>query len=159
MTTRFFAGEETVQVDLGDGFFVELKRELDFGEESELEGAAVRAALDADGTPRLDFSLREQRSLMLALYIVSWNLAGSNGRVVPLPDDVTKRRSVVTSLRPSWAKRLIAEIEEIRAAEGAPMAIRLDESADGENPTSPGAESAPGTPSSSPSGLAAATTT
>src|SRR5689334_2241358 len=112
--TKFFASEETETLDLGDGFWVELKTELDYGEESELEGAAIKAGLNPDGTPRLEFSLKQQRALLLALYVTDWNLPGPNGKSVPLPQDFQRRMTLLGRLDPPTAKRIAARIERIR---------------------------------------------
>jgi hypothetical protein len=155
--TNFFATEETVTVYLDDdGHYVEIKRELDYGEEGELAGAAIRAGLDADGTPKMSFSLRDQRLLTIALYLVDWNITGGNGKVIPLPDAIDKRVELVGHLSARWGAKIAAKIEELRAENGDASAITLGEDAV-TDPTAPGAGSAPGTLSPSPSGSAAPT--
>lgn len=152
MTTNFFATEETVTVRLDDaGHYVEIKRELDYGEEGELAGAAIRAGIKPDGTPKMEYSLRDQRLLTLALYLVDWNLTGGNGKAVALPDDLAKRAELVAHLSPKWAAKIAAKIEELRAENGDASAIALSEDA-AADPMAPGAESAPGTLSPSPNG-------
>jgi hypothetical protein len=127
---KFFASEETETLDLGDGFWVELKKELDYGEESELEGAAIKAGLNGDGTPKLEFSLKQQRNLLLGLYITDWNLPGPNGKPVQLPNN--------------FERRVTLSLAGVEGAE--------------ENPTGPGDGSASETPSSSADGGAASRT-
>lgn len=159
MKTNFFAGEETVTVRLDeDGHFVEIKRELDYGEEGELAGASIRAGINPDGSAKMEYSLRDQRLLTIALYLVDWNLTGGSGKVVPLPENLAKRAEIVGRLRPTWAQKIAAKIDELRADNGDPSAIALGEDA-AADPTAPGAGSAPGTPSPSPNGSAAPTVT
>lgn len=155
--TNFFATEETVEIKLDDeGHYVEIKRELDYGEEGELAGAAIRSGLNPDGSPKMEYSLRDQRLMTIALYLVDWNLTGGNGKTVPLPDGIVKRVELVGRLSPKWASKIVAKIEELRAENGDAVAIALPEDA-GADPTAPGAESAPGTPSPSPNGSAVPT--
>ncbi|MCC7372533.1 MAG: hypothetical protein IT306_29235 [Chloroflexi bacterium] len=133
---QFFVGEETAIIDLGDGFWVELNRELDYGQESELEGAAIRdVGVDGNGQMRAEFSLNGQRGLMLALYIADWNLVSPKGKPVPLPDNLAERQKAVLRLRPAWGKRIVAEIEKLRADDGEPTAIAVPADEDGANPT------------------------
>lgn len=155
MSTNFFATEETVTVRLDDdGHYVEIKRELDYGESGDLEGAAIRAGLGADGTPKLEFSLRNQRLLLLALYIVEWNLPGQNGKRVPLPDNIDQRVTLLARLSNKTAGLIVAKIDELRAENGDAAAIKLPEDAE-PDPTNGGGDSARGTRSPSPNGSAA----
>lgn len=161
MTTNFFATEETVTVHLDDeGHYVEIKRGLDYGEESELEGAMMTAGFAPDGSPQVDFTIRKMRSLKLALYIAEWNLTGASGKVIPLPDNLARRQEIVARLAPHWAKQIMARIDALRAENGDPESLKVadeDAEAAGGNPTLPGAASATGTPSPSPNGSAART--
>jgi hypothetical protein len=161
----FFATEETATVDLEDGYWVELKRGLDYGEESELEGAAIRLGTEIDSAsgkviPRVEFSIRDQRILMLALYIIDWNLVDPDGRAVEIPDGLAARRTLFASLHRDTAARIVAEIEALRAASGEPEAISLEGLEGVElDPTRPGDGTATSSGSPSPNGSAAATPT
>lgn len=153
---NFFATEETVTVQLDDqGHYVEIKRGLDYGEESELEGAMMTAGFEADGSPKVDFTIKKMRQLKLALYIAEWNLTGGSGRIIALPDNLARRQEIVGRLAPHWAKKIMAQIDALRAESGDPEAIKIADEDAGGNPTSPGVASAPGTPSPSPNGSAA----
>lgn len=135
-TPQFFVGEETVTVDLEQGFWVELNRELDYGQESELEGAAIRdIGVSDSGQMKAEFSLHSQRALMLALYIADWNLVSPKGKPVPLPDNLAERQKAVMRLRPAWGKRIVAEIEKLRAEDGEPSSVVVPPDEDGANPT------------------------
>lgn len=154
----FFASEETVTFELGDGYWVELKRELDYGEENELEGAAIRAgvapgAVGGVATPTLEYSIRNQRSLMLALYIVEWNITDRAGRVVALPHALSQRQQIVDKLSPSTARKIVGRIEQLRIEAAAPGIIDLAKLEGAEvNPTQHGPESGDETLSTSPNG-------
>lgn len=152
----YFASEETVTVNLDDGIWVELKKELDYGEESELEGAAIKAGLNPDGSAKMEFSLKQQRQLMLALYLVDWNLPGANGKVVALPESLARKQEVVGRLSSKAARQIVGWITRLRAEAGAVDQISLKEAEGAEaDPTEPGAASATATPSASPSGSGA----
>lgn len=150
--TNFFATEETVTIHLDDQHYVEVKRELDYGEEGDLEGAAIKGEMEiGSAAPTLAFSLRNLRLLKLALYIVDWNLTGANGKVIALPDKLDQRKSLVANLSPRWAKVISDKIDALRSENGDPEAVAVESDAD-ENPTPPGAGIAPGMPSPSRSG-------
>jgi hypothetical protein len=157
---KFFASEETETFDLGGGFWVELKKELDYGEESELEGAAIKAGLNADGTPKLEFSLKAQRGLLLSLYVTDWNLPDRSGKSVQLPDNIERRQEMLSHLDSPTAKRIAERIERIRASAGESDTLSLT-GVDGVeiNPTGRGDDSAPAMLSSSESGGASPTAT
>lgn len=150
---KFFASEETETLDLGEGYWVELKKELDYGEESELEGAAIKAGLGPDGTPKMEFSLKQQRTLLLALYVTDWNLQGPSGKTIAIPTNFDRRLALFSRLDVRTAKTIAGRIERIRKLGGLPDEISLKglEGAE-ENPTPPGAATAPATPSSSAAG-------
>lgn len=149
----FFASEETVTVDLEPGYWVEIKKELDYGEESELEGAAIKAGIDPAGKPSMEYSLKQLRSLKLSLYIVDWNLVGPTGKSVPLPPTVARRTELFNRLRPAWARKIDGWIDRIRAEQGAIDTLSLVGLDDAkENPTVPGETTETAPPSSSANG-------
>jgi hypothetical protein len=156
---KFFASEDTETLDLGDGFWVELKKELDYGEESELEGAAIKAGLAPDGTPKMEFSLKAMRGQLLALYVTDWNLPGADGKPVALPDNFERRQEILSHLDMRTAKLIAERIERIRQAAGVAETVSLV-GVDGaeENPTGRGADFAPAMPSRSGAGGAASPT-
>lgn len=158
--TNFFATEDTVTVYLDDEqrYWVELKRELDYSEEGELQGASIQAGLNADGTPKLEFSLRAMRNLRLALYVADWNLTGGNGKVIPLPSKLDQRAELLGHLAPKWGETLARKIDELRGENGDQDAVKLPEEAEG-NPTSGGGSSALETRSPSPNGSGPVTAT
>jgi hypothetical protein len=159
----FFTSEETDTFYVEEGFWVELKKELDYGEENELEGAAIRAGVSMAGTgpatPTLEYSVGNQRELMLALYICDWNLSDDNDKPVPLPDSLSRRREIVKRLSPRFARTIMGRIDQLRAEAMASDVISLAGEDDAAvDPTAPGAASEPETPSSSDDGLAVSVT-
>lgn len=158
----FFTSEETETIELGDGFWVEVKTELDYGEENELEGAAIRAQIGMGGataSPTLEYSIRNQRALMLALYITDWNLTDGRGKPVSLPDSLPRRQLVVERLRTRWARTIVARIEQLRIRANAVDVVSLTDVEDAAaDPTVPGVASESATPSSSDAGSEASPT-
>jgi len=89
--SQFFVTDETDKIDLGDGYYVEIKRMLSYGDTEriarETEGGAVATAVP----------------LMLAS-IVSWNLPGPDGKPAPIA------KETIEKLHPSVAQRILEEI-------------------------------------------------
>jgi hypothetical protein len=160
----FFASEETTTVNLDEHYWVELKNELTYGEENELEGASLKAQVDFQGaggsaTPQLKYDAGNQREVMLALYIVDWNLPSANGKPIPLPDSLIRRQGIIKQLSSRWARQIITKIEELRRAEHAIDVIDLSETEGAEvDPTPPGDASELRTPSPSADGGAVSPT-
>lgn len=149
MSLGFFATEETATVRLDDqGHYVELKRELDYGEEGDLQGASLKAGLQPDGTPKVEVSLRQLRLLTIAIYLVDWNLTNAQGKRVPLPSSMEQRVELVARLRPAWAEKIAEAIAELRAEPSSEngQAEAPSGKNDDPDPTAPGVGSAPGMP-------------
>jgi hypothetical protein len=157
---NFFASVETDRLYLDDDqkFYVELRRELDYGEETELQGAVIRGQV-RPGQPvqDLEFDFRKHQTLLMAFYIDDWNLPGPSGKPVSLPDQLEARRTVVSKLSPRHAAKVMARIQMLRAVDGAVSQLDLKEVEGAESdPTGPGDVSASATPSTSSDGLVAA---
>jgi hypothetical protein len=120
-----FASDEVVPFDIpATPFTVMLLRELDWGDQQELEAAALRglqrqdleAAIAGNSTLLLDIS--RQRFLTLALRIKKWNVQRrdlTTGELKPvrLPDHIQERIMVMKKLRPKWARSILGKIEEL----------------------------------------------
>ena len=85
----FFVEDGTDRVELGDGFWVELKKAMSYQD-------LGRLTADADGLP-------SNVDLML-VNIVDWNLTDEGGEVAPVT------RETVGRLRADVAARLLREI-------------------------------------------------
>lgn len=123
-TPDFFADDSTVEVELAPGYWVELKRQLDYGELVQLEGTLfsgmtseeINAAQGSQTTWKTDSA--NFYVLRLALYIVDWNLPGKNGKVTQLPTKTAERMRVIRALHPKWARQLAEKIDELEAEQG-----------------------------------------
>lgn len=120
-----FTTDSTVPFKIpGTTFTVLLQKELDWGEQLELEAAALRGlerkdletAANQGQTLILDIS--KQRILSLALRVRRWNVRRENPttrqwEAVPLPASLPDRILVMKRLRPKWARAIAAKIEEL----------------------------------------------
>ena len=150
--SSFFASEETTILNLDEHYWVELKNELTYGEENELEGASLKAQVDFEGTgtatPQLKYDAGNQREIMLALYITDWNLTDAQGKTIVLPDSLARRQKVLRGLSSRTARTIIARIEELRRAAAAADILDLSELEGADvDPTVPGGASESETPS------------
>src|SRR4051812_3337994 len=87
-TPDFFADDSTDTFDIAPGYWVELKRQLDYGELVQLEGTLFKGMTSSDGDDDTTTWRTDSANfyvLRLALYIVDWNLPGKNNKVIPLP--------------------------------------------------------------------------
>lgn len=120
-----FASDEVVPFAIPETpFTVMLLRELDWGDQQELEAAALRGLQRADleaaiaGNSTLLLDISRQRFLTLALRIKKWNVTRrdpTDGSLKPvrLPDHVQERILVMKKLRPKWARAVLGKIEEL----------------------------------------------
>ena len=120
-----FASDELVPFPIPDTpFTCMLLRELDWGDQQELEAAALRGLQRADleaaiaGNSTLLLDISRQRFLTLALRIKKWNVTrrdASTGELRPvrLPEHVQERIMVMKKLRPKWARAILTKIEEL----------------------------------------------
>jgi hypothetical protein len=120
-----FASDELVPFPIPETpFTVMLLRELDWGDQQEVEAAALRGLQRADleaaiaGNSTLLLDISRQRFLTLALRIKKWNVtrrdqASGDLKPVRLPDHVQERIMVMKKLRPKWARSILSKIEEL----------------------------------------------
>lgn len=120
-----WASDETRKIELAPGVWVEIKEELDHGEEQGLSAAAMRgmtrqqlvnAAETEDQETQDIFLLDSARMhfLKLAFYVVDWNLQDKQGRKVPLPTRLEDRIRTMRRLKDRWGNRISEEIDKLR---------------------------------------------
>jgi hypothetical protein len=80
---HFVAQDDLHRIDLGDGEWVDIKREFDTDDWIRVE-AVVRDVIDADG--QLEALFKNAKGL-LSVAIKAWNLLGADGQPVPLSDE------------------------------------------------------------------------
>lgn len=123
-----WASDETRHVDLGQGFWVEIKVELDHGEEQAMQGAAMKGMTRqqiqsaVDETEQQDIILMDAARLhflKLAFYLVDWNFKDAQGRSITLPSRVEDRVKILKRLRPKWGMLISTEIDKLREEQAA----------------------------------------
>ena len=124
---RWFVQPATVDLDLGDGYTVTVKRELTVGESMAVQQSLVKS-VRANGTVEPDLAAIWKANTVA--YIVDWNLTDDHGKLVPF-----SVAAVDSLAKPAW--------DRIEAAVKAH--IEAPEVARGENPTA--SMSAPGSAS------------
>ena len=125
---RWFVQPATVDLDLGDGYTVTVKRELTVGESMAVQQSLVKS-VRANGTVEPDLAAIWKANTVA--YIVGWNLTDDHGKLVPF-----SVAAVDSLAKPAW--------DRIEAAVKAH--IEAQEASRGENPTAttfaPGSASA-----------------
>ena len=114
---RWFVQPATVDLDLGDGYTVTVKRELTVGESMAVQQSLVKS-VRANGTVEPDLAAIWKANTVA--YIVDWNLTDDHGKLVPF-----SVAAVDSLAKPAW--------DRIEAAVKAH--IEAQEASRGENPT------------------------
>jgi len=138
------AGTVTVYIDQPKNrYWVRVKRELDFGEQNELDNALVRGwqtqgqtngASGADPSNMMAVvDLGKQRLMKLALYVDDWNLPGGDGKTVRWPPRLPERMVLLKRMKPAAATMILTEIDRLIGETNETMQSESD--AEG-NPTS-----------------------
>jgi hypothetical protein len=142
-----WASDATKKIDLGPGVWVEIKDELDHGEEQAMQSAAmkgitrqqlVNAVDEADTQDVILMDTARLHFLKLAFYVIDWNLRDSQGRSVTLPAKVEDRVKLFKRLKPAIGTKISEAID----------ALREEKAKAATDPNDPGPERATTSPSS-----------
>ncbi len=148
----FFSSEatDTFYLTPDQRLWVRIKRELDFGEQNELDNASLVGysveqirAMGTNERTVIHTDLGKQRLLRMALYIEDWNLTDREGKTIRWPRKVDERQALLKRMNPKWAAmidgeilRLITTANATAEAEGYPAVKAGDEDGEAEpNPT------------------------
>lgn len=121
--SSLWASDETCKIDLSPDTWVEIKDELDHGEEQALQAAAMRGVTRQQIADAVDDAATQDVVLMdtarlhflkLAFYIVDWNLKDEQGRPITLPTRVDDRVKILKRLKPSVGRKLSDAIDTLR---------------------------------------------
>ena len=97
---RFFVSKETDRIDLGDGYWVDIKRRMSYGDQQKLVAHFIKF-----GDPKNpDIDLSSGNIVLLELNIVDWNLVDESGKKVPVS------REAIEQLEPEVANKIAEEI-------------------------------------------------
>lgn len=120
-----YASTGTLRIPIGQrGYWIELKEELDFGEQTILDNASVigvqreqlESTSDAGQTVRLD--LTRHRFLLCAIWLVGWNLPPDEAnKPIRFPRHVNERIETIKALNPQWGDIIVEVITEHIAAQ------------------------------------------
>ncbi len=87
-----FTGSEIDRFDLGDGFWVDIKRRMSYGERQRQIGHLLRLPEQKSGKPdAVDLEFDTGKIFLLTQQIVDWNLVDDQGVKVPVSEDAIKR--------------------------------------------------------------------
>jgi hypothetical protein len=100
-----FVTDEVDRIDLGEGDWVDIKRQMSYGDDQKLVASYmnVQARVRA-GEPDVDISLGTGNITLLALNIKDWNLKDESGQLMPIAETTIQR------LNKSTATKLVEEI-------------------------------------------------
>lgn len=120
----------------GRDYFIEIKEELDFGEQTILDNASVigiqrertAGVDDAASTVRLDMT--RQRFLLCAVWIVNWRVPNDdNDKPIRWPRNPNDRIEAIKALNPKWGDAIV-EIIAAHVAERTQEENEAQEEAD-----------------------------
>ncbi len=90
---------ETVKLDLPDGEWIEIKKELNYGEQAEMSASAMRGGklnpttgyIEPDSETFASFA-----SAKIVAYMIDWSLKDDNGKSVPYSAEMLKALDVAS---------------------------------------------------------------
>lgn len=122
-SSGLWASDETHRFDVAPGVYVEIKRELDHGEEQQMQAAAMKgitrqqiqnAVDEADTQDVILMDSARLHFLKMAYHTIDWNLPDEQGRVIPLPSRVEDRIKVLRRLKLRIGMKISEEIDRVR---------------------------------------------
>lgn len=148
----FFASAETFTIypiSVNTRLWVRIKKELTFGEQSELDNAATSGYSVRELKEKMQQSevvihsdIRRHRLMKLALYIDDWNLPAPDGQTIRWPRKLDERVALLERMNDRLGKLLSNEVDRLlgeqaaaREAEG--YALATDETAEADEKPNP----------------------
>lgn len=131
-------GTRRIRLNKTGTYWIEIKEELDFGEQTILDNASVIGVQrepigqgsEAGQTVRLD--LPRQRFLTCAVWLVGWKLPNDEeGKPIRFPRNLNDRIDTIKALNPKWGEAIIDIIsthvvQQTEAEEAAQMKADQD---------------------------------
>lgn len=108
---KFFISQESARLDVGDGEWVEIKKELSFAESQKVIGAGV-ASVHAGENKRDEYKVDFEfmNVIKLETWIVDWSFTDDDKAKVPVS------RSAICNLQPDLATKIVGLIEKHQTA-------------------------------------------
>jgi len=121
---HFVAQDDLHRIDLGDGEWVDIKREFDTDDWIRVEGMISGLVDETTGQLRTGVLFRNAKAL-LSIAIKAWNLLGADGQAVPLSEESIGRLNRETLLKISGAVNELNPLRtETERKESAPASTR-----------------------------------
>jgi predicted ThiF/HesA family dinucleotide-utilizing enzyme len=98
---KFFADEKDVErVDLGDGAWVDIKKELSYGEYQNVVSSFADMEAGVSGRPNMKYNIARGNLMMMEKFIVAWSITDDSGNTVPVTkENITRlKRSVADTI-------------------------------------------------------------
>jgi hypothetical protein len=109
-----FATDEVEVLKITSKLWVELKREADYGEENDLVSLRYAPMMDDRGEHVPGFDASRYNLLLMAVYVVDWNLPDAEGKTVRLPRKVHERVALMRKLDKRIGEKILGRILELR---------------------------------------------
>lgn len=110
MARKWFVEPETVRYDLGDGDWIEFKKDITYGEQQKLKKAALSLSReDTEGV--LDINWDMVDIVDLVMWTVDWSLCDGDGNPMPITTET------VSALSRDGAQRLQDELRKHKEAQ------------------------------------------
>lgn len=77
-----FVQPETVRLDLSDGDWIEVKKQLTWGEQQEFANCGLSPTVKGPQELQVDWAQVARRRLLI--WLVDWSLVGPNGKLMPV---------------------------------------------------------------------------
>jgi len=100
----FFISDELDQIDLGESYWVKIKKRMSYGAQQALMAHFVKIRQGAKDLEVNELDMAGGNIALLTINIKEWNLPGKDGKVMPINKDSICR------LSPDIAEKIIAEI-------------------------------------------------
>jgi hypothetical protein len=142
-----FAAVDSVRIDMGDGDWIEIKRELTAGERLDtIRAGMMGTSIASDGVRAHHDSILVRKARVCA-WLIDWNYVGADDKVISIAKDGDRRAALDNLKAPEFyaIEDAIAEHEKSLEAAAAPA------DGEGNQPASDGGGGSSGGSSVSPS--------
>jgi hypothetical protein len=109
MARNWFVQPERVRLDLGDGYWIDVKKELNVGE-LRSAGQAAAGAVNPEGwfRPNLEMAGLAQ----IVAYLIDWNLTDAQGKVPPIEGNDAAKLAAIKAMPQRLLNLLDSAIEQ-----------------------------------------------
>lgn len=83
---KYQASRETIKLELGDGLWIEAKKEFTHGEARKVRAAMV--SFGTNGEPQMKSSMEDAKPIWICTALVDWNLTDAEGTKLPITAEI-----------------------------------------------------------------------